>query len=232
MNKVVVITGTRKGLGREIANYFLENGDFVYGCSRRDSSIDHANYKHHLLDVSNEIDVINFIKNVYKERGRIDILLNNAGVASMNHFLLTPFETAKKLVSTNFFGTFLMCREASKFMIRQKYGRIVNYTTVAVPLNLEGELIYSSSKAAVEQLTKVLAAEIGHSGITVNAIGPTPIETDLIRNVPPEKIQKLIERQSIKRLGEFRDVLNVIRFLVSDDSDYITGQIIYLGGIN
>jgi 3-oxoacyl-[acyl-carrier protein] reductase len=232
MNKVVIITGTRKGLGRDIANYFLENGDFVYGCSRRAPSIEHSNYRHHVLDISNETDVIGFVKAVYKERGKIDILLNNAGAASMNHFLLTPYETAKKLINTNFFGTFLMCRETAKFMIRQKYGRIVNYTTVAVPLHLEGELVYSSSKAAVEQLTKVLAAEIGHLGVTVNAIGPTPIETDLIKNVPKVKIQELIDRQSIKRLGELRDVLNVIRFLVSDDSDYITGQVIYLGGIN
>jgi len=232
MNKTVIITGTRKGLGLLIANYFLENGYFVYGCSRRLSSLDHKNYTHFIMDVSSETDVINLVRSVYKERGKIDILVNNAGVASMNHFLLTPYETAKKLMNTNFMGTFLLSREVSRFMIKQKYGRIINFTTVAVPLNLEGELVYSSSKAAVEQLTKVLANELGTFGVTVNAIGPTPIETDLIKNVPETKIQDLVSRQSIKRLGEFEDVLNVLKFFISDDSDYITGQVIYLGGIN
>jgi 3-oxoacyl-[acyl-carrier protein] reductase len=184
------------------------------------------------MDVSDEGEVVNLVRRVYKERGRIDFLLNNAGAASMNHFLLTPYETAKKLMNTNFMGTFLLCREASKFMIKKKYGRIINYTTVAVPLNLEGELVYSASKAAVEQLTRVLSFEIGTSGVTVNAIGPTPIETDLIKNVPENKIKELISRQSIKRLGEYKDVLNVIKFFISDESDYITGQVIYLGGIN
>jgi 3-oxoacyl-[acyl-carrier protein] reductase len=92
--------------------------------------------------------------------------------------------------------------------------------------------VYSSSKAAVEQLTRVLATEIGNSGVTVNAVGPTPISTDLIKNVPENKIQELIAKQSIKRLGKFEDVLNVIKFFIAPESNFITGQIIYLGGIN
>ena len=117
-------------------------------------------------------------------------------------------------------------------MMKNKNGRIINFSTVAVPLNLQGELVYSSSKSAVEQLTKVLAAELGSSNVTVNAIGPTPVDTDLIKNVPKDKIDKLIEYQSIKRLGEFNDVLNIIKFFTSKESNFITGQIIYLGGIN
>lgn len=232
MNRIIIITGTRKGLGQQLASYFLEQGDMVYGCSRRDASIEHENYIHYSLDVSNEKDVSTMVRNIFKEKRRIDILINNAGAASMNHFLLTPNETAIKLMNTNFIGTFLTCREVAKFMMKQKAGRIINYTTVAVPLNLEGELVYSSSKAAVEQLTKVLAAEIGNAGITVNAIGPTPIATDLIKNVPEVKINELIAKQSVKRLGSFEDVLNVIKFFISEDSSFITGQIIYLGGIN
>jgi 3-oxoacyl-[acyl-carrier protein] reductase len=232
MNKVVIITGTRKGLGYELCNYFLNEGDIVYGCSRRNSAIEHLNYTHFSLDVADENAVINMVRHIYKNHKRIDILINNAGAASMNHFLLTPYSTAQKLIGTNFMGTFLMCREVAKYMIKQKDGRIINYSTVAVPLNLEGELVYSSSKAAIEQLTKVLAAEIGRNGVTVNAIGPTPISTDLIKNVPENKINELIQHQSIKRLGKFEDVLNVINFFVAPESNFITGQIIYLGGIN
>jgi 3-oxoacyl-[acyl-carrier protein] reductase len=150
----------------------------------------------------------------------------------MNHFFLTPYSTSRKIFETNYFGTFLMCREVGKIMSKQKYGRIVNFSTVAVPLNLEGELVYASSKAAVEQLTKVLAAELGRYNITVNAIGPTPIQTDLIANVPEEKINELVCKQSIKRLGCFNDVVNVIEFFINEKSSFITGQVVYLGGIN
>lgn len=232
MERIVIITGTRKGIGYYLANQYLQSGDIVYGCSRRDCDIQHENYHHTRLDVSEEKDVTSFVRNVYKNHKRIDVLINNAGIASMNHFLLTPYVTAQKVFNTNFMGTFLMCREVAKYMLKNKSGRIVNYSTVAVALNLQGELIYSSSKAAVEQLTRVLAGEVGQSGITVNAVGPTPIDTDLIKNVPVDKIDDLIVRQSIKRLGKYEDVKNVIDFYLLPSSDFITGQIIYLGGIN
>lgn len=232
MNRVIIITGTRKGLGFQLCEYFLAEGDIVYGCSRRESSIEHERYTHFRLDVSDEKSVMDMVRQIYKIHKRIDILINNAGAASMNHFLLTPYTTAQKLMNTNFMGTFLMCREVAKYMVKAKTGRIVNYSTVAVALNLKGELVYSASKAAVEQLTRVLAAEIGECGVTVNAVGPTPISTDLIKNVPEEKIRELIERQSIKRLGRFEDVLNVINFYISPESEFVTGQVLYLGGIN
>jgi 3-oxoacyl-[acyl-carrier protein] reductase len=116
-------------------------------------------------------------------------------------------------------------------MQKQKYGRIVNFTTVAVPLNLEGEAIYAASKSAVETLTRIMAKELGGFGITVNSIGPCPIETNLIKTVPKEKIQKLLDQQAIKRYGEFEDISNVIDFFIKPESSFVTGQVIYLGGI-
>ncbi len=231
MDRVIIITGTRKGIGRFLIEKYTENGDIVYGCSRRECDFIHPLYKHCRLDVSDEKSVVDFVRSVYKEHRHIDVLINNAGIASMNHFLLTPYTTAQKVFGTNFFGTFLMCREVAKYMVKGRYGRIVNYSTVAVALNLQGELVYSSSKAAVVQLTKVLSGELGNSGITVNAVGPTPIDTDLIKNVPEDKIQSLLEKQSIKRLGNFDDVYNVIDFFLRPESNYITGQTIYLGGV-
>lgn len=231
MDRVIIITGTRKGIGRYLAEQYLAEGDKVYGCSRRESDLTHPNYSHTCLDVSSEADVMAFVRNVYKENKHIDVLINNAGCASMNHFLLTPYTTAQRVMNTNFFGTFLMCREVAKYMVKAKTGRIVNYSTVAVALNLHGELVYSASKAAVEQLTRVLADEIGESGITVNAVGPTPIDTDLIRSVPEEKLQDLLSHQCIKRFGRFEDVKNVIDFFLRPESDFITAQTIYLGGV-
>lgn len=231
MKRVVIITGTRKGIGRYLAEQYLAEGDYVYGCSRRNCDLEHSNYRHACFDVSSEADVMAFVRNVYKENKHIDVLINNAGCASMNHFLLTPYSSAQRIMNTNFFGTFLMCREVAKYMVKAKNGRIVNYSTVAVPLNLHGELAYSASKSAVEQLTRVLADEIGESGVTVNAVGPTPIDTDLIKNVPEEKLQDLLKHQCIKRFGCFEDVKNVIDFYLRPESDFITAQTIYLGGV-
>lgn len=231
MDRIIIITGTRKGIGRYLAEQYLQEGDIVYGCSRRICDIEHPNYHHTRLDVSDEAEVVSFVRNVYKSHKHIDVLINNAGCASMNHFLLTPYDTAKKVFNTNFFGTFLMCREVAKFMVKAKSGRIVNYSTVAVALNLHGELVYSASKAAIEQLTRVLADEIGESGVTVNAVGPTPIDTDLIKNVPENKLQDLLSHQCIKRFGQFEDVKNVIDFFLKPESNFITAQTIYLGGV-
>ena len=149
----------------------------------------------------------------------------------MNHVLLTPLETVRKVFSTNFIGTFLLCREAAKLMKNNRYGRIVNFATVAVPLKLKGEAAYSSSKASVINLTQVLAKELAEYNITVNIVGPTPVKTDLIGSVPKEKINDLINSQAIQRFGEFRDIANVIDFYIKPESDFVTGQVIYLGGV-
>lgn len=232
MNKTIVITGTRKGIGKELAEYYLTNGNNVIGCSRGESSIFHQSYKHYKLDVADEKSVISMIRNIKKEYGKIDILLNNAGIASMNHFLTTPFQTVQNIFATNFFGTFLFSREVSKVMMKQKFGRIVNYSTVASPLRLDGEAIYAASKSAVENFTQTIAKEVALYGITVNAIGPTPVETDLIKAVPKNKIEELLQKQAIKRFGTFEDIKNVIDFFIDEKSNFITGQIIYLGGVH
>jgi 3-oxoacyl-[acyl-carrier protein] reductase len=232
MSRIIIITGTRKGIGKELALYYLDNNDIVIGCSRGDSSIDNSNYRHFSLDVSDEKAVVSMIRSVKKEFGKIDVLLNNAGIASMNHFLTTSYETVKNIFSTNFFGTFLFSREVSKVMMKQKSGRIVNFTTIATPLSLEGEAIYASSKSAIENLTQTISKELATFNITVNAIGPTPIETDLIKAVPKDKIEELLNKQTIKRFGTFEDIKNVINFFIDKKSDFITGQIIYLGGVN
>jgi len=149
----------------------------------------------------------------------------------MNAALLTPTATIDRIMATNFRGTVLVCREAAKLMMRRKYGRIVNLSTIAVPMRLEGEAAYAASKSAVVTYSQILARELGPLGITVNVVGPTPIETDLIRNVPKDKIQRILDQQAIKRLGRFEDVANVIDFFVKPESEYVTGQVIYLGGV-
>jgi 3-oxoacyl-[acyl-carrier protein] reductase len=229
--RVFIITGSRKGLGFELSKHFLELGHIVVGCSRGKSTIQHESYKHFEMDVSDEKEVINIVRSVKSEFGQINVLINNAGTAAMNHLLTTPYKSARQIFNTNFFGTFLFTREVAKLMMKEKKGSIVNFTTVAVPLNLAGEAIYAASKSSVETLTRISAKELGEFGIRVNAIGPTPIQTDLIKNVPKEKIDNLIAQQSINRFGNWQDVLNTINYFIDDKSEFITGQIIYLGGI-
>ena len=178
--KTIVITGTRKGIGKETAEHYLAEGWQVIGCSRGEGSIEHDHYQHFALDVSDEGAVIAMARTIKASHGKVDALLNNAGIASMTHALLTPAYTVNRILQTNVVGTFLFCREMAKLMRRAENGRIINFTTVAHPLNLEGEAIYAASKAAVESLTRILARELAELKITVNAIGPTPIETALI----------------------------------------------------
>ncbi len=229
--KTVLITGTRKGIGKALAERYLERGWRVGGCSRGEASIEHPNYRHFSLDVADEKGVVAMVRALAKEGDGIDALINNAGIASMNHVLLTPYATAKDVFSTNVFGTFLFCREVAKVMRKRGTGRIVNFATVATPLRLEGEAMYAASKAAVENLTRILAREVADWGITVNAVGPTPVATDLIRGVPEEKMKALIERQAVRRMGTVDDILNVIDFFLNERSDFVTGQVVYLGGV-
>jgi 3-oxoacyl-[acyl-carrier protein] reductase len=228
---VTLVTGTRKGLGRFIAEHYLALGHFVVGCSRDESDLAHENYRHFLADVSDEKAVKPIFTYLRKEQGGLDHLINNAGIASMNHTMLTPLETVDSIFSTNVKGTFLFCREAARLMQRKQRGRIVNLTTVATPLMLEGEAIYAASKAAVLSLTQVLARELAPFGITVNSVGPTPVKTDLIRSVPQAKLDALLARQAIPRFGEPEDVVNVIDFFLRPESDFVTAQNIYLGGV-
>jgi 3-oxoacyl-[acyl-carrier protein] reductase len=227
----MLITGASKGIGLILAQRYLKEGYTVIGCSRGQSSTEHERYFHYCVDVADEKQVTDMVRDVRKKHAHIDILLNNAGMASMNHLLTTTISKARAVFDANFFGTFLFTREVAKQMMRRKKGVIVNYSTIAVPLNLEGEAVYAASKSAIESFTKTSAKELGEFGIRVNAIGPTPVATDLISQVPEEKINELLNQQTIKRLGNFDDIKNVIDFFISDNSRFITGQIIYLGGI-
>lgn len=229
---VTLITGTRKGIGKYLAEYYVNKGHAVVGCSREFPDWKLEGYTHYEADVSDEKAVTKIFSGIRKEYGRLDNLINNAGIASMNHTILTPLSSAHNVLNTNVVGTFLFCREAAKLMQKNKYGRIVNFATVASPLKLDGEAIYAASKSAVSTLTQIMAKEFARWNITVNAIGPTPVDTDLIRNVPQNKIDKLLNHQAIHRKGRFEDISNVIDFYLDKKSDFITGQVLYLGGIS
>jgi 3-oxoacyl-[acyl-carrier protein] reductase len=231
-DRVMLITGTRTGIGRQLAAHYLAAGWRVAGCSRGPTDLRDPRYAHYTVDVADEPAVTAMVRQIARDWGRIDALLNNAGIAAMNAALLTPGSTLQRIFATNTFGSFYCARECAKVMVRQQAGRIVFFSTVAAPLNLEGELAYAASKAAVESMTRVLARELGPHGVTVNAVGPTPIDTDLVRGVPADKMAALLARQAIARMGTVDDVIHGLDFLVDARAAFYTGQVLYLGGVS
>jgi 3-oxoacyl-[acyl-carrier protein] reductase len=229
--QVMLITGARKGIGRHLAEHYLARGFLVEGCSRGQVDINDPSYHHHEVDVADEKGVRAMVADITKRHGRIDAVLNNAAIASMNHVLLTPAKSANRMLEVNVTGTMLVCRDAAKVMMRRRYGRIVNFTTIVAPIALAGEAIYAASKSAVVTFTRILAFELGQWGITCNSFGATPIMTDMIRGVPQDKIDAVVNNLAIKRLGTVADCANVCDFFIAPSSDNITGQVIYLGGI-
>ena len=133
--QITLITGTRKGIGRSLVDHYTSLGHQVIGCSRNETEYSVDNYQHFCLDVCDEKKVKNMFSQIRKSYGGLDILINNAGIASMNHVLLTPIDTFHKIFRTNVLGTFLFCREAAKLMQRNRYGRIINFATVATRKN-------------------------------------------------------------------------------------------------
>jgi 3-oxoacyl-[acyl-carrier protein] reductase len=230
--QIILITGTSKGLGRYLAEYYVKKGFWVYGCSRNPSEYAANNYKHFCLDVTDENKIKEMLFHIRKTHSRLDVLINNAAVnLTLSPVVLIPYALALKTIEINVLGTFLMSREAAKIMITNSYGRIINISSMAVKHEVEGEAIYTASKAAVISLTRVMAKEIYSYGITCNAIAPSALATDLIGAVNRESITNLLLRNAIHDFGKMEDVSNTIDWLIQPTSTAITGQIIYLGGV-
>ena len=229
---VMIITGTRKGIGKYLAEYFSEKGFFVIGCSRSDIDFKLNNYQHYCLDISDESLVNKMFTMIRKKYGRLDVLINNAGVNyALSPLLLIPFESALKTININFMGTFLFTREAVKIMKQNSYGRIINFGSMAMKHEVKGEAIYAASKAAIASFTRVVAKEVYSYGITCNVISPSAIDTDLMKNVNKDALKDVLSRNAIPEIGKLEDVSNTIEWLIKSEINAITGQTIYLGGV-
>jgi 3-oxoacyl-[acyl-carrier protein] reductase len=223
-----LITGTSQGLGRALAERLLADGWIVHGFARGTQTLVHASFHGHAVDVTDESAVRAAVATV-AEAGRIDLLVNNAGAASLNSVLLTPGAVADALMRVNYLGAFHCLQAVGKVMVRQRAGRIVNLTTVAVPLSLEGEAAYVASKAAVEALTKVAAKELASQGVRVIALGFGPIDTRLTRAVPDSALAKI--NDAIGR-PQGTTMAQAVEFILSriHDTDLKSGGVEYLAG--
>jgi len=225
---LALISGTSRGIGKALAERLLRDGWEVEGCSRGEASVLHPRYGHRRLDVTDEPSVVAHVADVVRRRGRVDALVCNAGAASMNAFLLTPGSVAESMMRVNYLSAFNLGREVAKAMVRQRGGAIVNLSSVAVPLALEGEAAYVAAKAAVEALTRVMAAELAPHGIRVNAVGPGPVDTALTRTVPRAKLDDLRRRMGLGRELSMDEVVAAIVELI-DPSATVTGRILHVG---
>lgn len=233
LGKSIIVTGSRRGVGHSIAEYMLAQGGRVFGFSRGESTISHSNYAHYSLDVGNAKDVQSAFFKISKETDAVDIVINNAAVLTSQYALIMPAVNAQAMVDTNLLGTFFVSREAAKIMKKSKRGgRIINIGSMAASLEPIGDSIYAACKAGVSTLANVMAKEFGSFGVTCNTLGITAIDSDMLAQLPREKIDQIIQSLPIPRYATIDDILNVINFFASERSSYITAQTVFLGGIN
>lgn len=226
---VFAITGTSRGVGRSMAEYFCESGARVVGCSRGESSFSHAQYKHFQADLTDEAHVRTWVREIKKEFGRIDGLICNVGLVQSALFLsVTPTPLFQQFLQTNITTTFLVCREVSKVMMTQRYGRIVNITSIMTSLHEPGTSIYSATKSAVTEMTKVLAKELAPTGVTCNVVAPSLMETETSSAMGKEWKDRMLALQTLPRPLSIPDLCHSISFFLSPESRSVTGQVLNL----
>jgi 3-oxoacyl-[acyl-carrier protein] reductase len=230
--KTFLISGTSRGIGKYLAGHYASRGQRVYGCSRSSIDWQHECYSHVVLDVSDEDAVKAMFARIRKESGRLDVLINNAAInPSIAPAMLTSAASVMKTLEANFLGTFLLCRDAAKIMTQNKFGRIINMSSMAAFHHVAGEAAYTASKAAVTAFSRVFAKEIHGHGITCNVLAPAAIPTALSAAVDTNALLDVLKRNAIPEMGSVTDVSNATDWLIRPESHAVTGQVIYLGGV-
>lgn len=232
-DRIVLVTGARRGVGRLVVEHFLRGGAQVIGFSRHlDDSQPSDRYLPLAVDVSDPDSVVKGFEQVRKQFGRIDIVINNAAVLTSQYAMIMSASAVKSMLDVNVLGTFLVSREAAKLMRKGKWGRIINIGSMAASLEPIGDSVYAATKAAVSTLANVMAKEYGPLNITCNTLGISGIETDMLAQLPRDKIDGVIGGLPLPRYAVPDDIFNVIDFFASERSGYITAQTVFLGGVN
>jgi len=237
--KVAIVTGAGQGIGRAIAIDFAESGvDVVIGDINLETaegaaaeaaaagSVTLASE----LDVSSPESVDGLVKKAMDKYGRIDYLINNAGITRDSLMMRMTDEAWQKVIDINLTGTYLCSKAVIRIMMKQKEGRIVNISSVVGAMGNAGQANYAASKAGVIGFTKSLAREVAARGITVNAVAPGFIQTAMTDALPDKAREELVNLIPNGRLGTPEDVASAVRFLVSEESSYITGQVLHVNG--
>lgn len=238
--KIVLITGASRGIGKETAKVYAENGyDVAINYVSEKTDVEGIKKEFQDMgvkclmvkaDVSNEEDVNNMVEKVISEFGKIDVLVNNAGITKDTLLMRMSKEDFDKVIDINLKGTFLVTKAVSKYMMKKRCGSIINLSSVVGVAGNSGQSNYSASKAGIIGFTKSVAKELASRNIRANAVAPGFIETDMT-NVLKDDIKENIGNQiPLKRMGTAREVAEVIYFLGTEKSSYITGQVINIDG--
>ena len=235
MNKIVLITGASRGIGEKTAELFAENGytvivNYFNNKEKAESLASRIGGMAVRADVSDIYQTSQMVDTVIEQYGKIDVLVNNAGISIVGLFDSLPAENVKRLFDVNIFGTFNCTKCVIPHMIKRKYGKIINVSSMWGQSGASCEVHYSASKAAVIGFTKALAKEVGPSGINVNCVSPGFIMTDMNKCFTYNEISEIVEEIPIEIYGEARDVAGTILFLSSERSGFIPGQIIGVNG--
>jgi 3-oxoacyl-[acyl-carrier protein] reductase len=237
--RVAIVTGGTRGIGLAIARVLAEDGASVVVSGRdggraaaaaKDLESAGASALAIAADVARREDVERVVDAARERFGRIDVLVNNAGVTRDQLLARMKDEDWDQVLDTNLRGVFLMCRAVGKVMMRQKGGRIINVSSAAGAMGNAGQVNYSAAKAGVIGLTKAAARELAHWNILINAVAPGLIETDMTAGLSREVREALIGQVPLKRAGAAQEVAEVVRFLAGDGASYITGQVIHVNG--
>ena len=240
MNKIALITGGTRGIGKQIALTFAKEGYNIALNYRTENEalkntkkeIEANNVKCFAVqgDVTNFKDCEQFVKQIVEEFGNIDVLVNNAGITRDTLLMRMKEEDFKQVIDTNLIGTFNVTKNVIGNMIKAKNGRIINISSVVGISGNAGQTNYSASKAGIIGFTKSLAKEVASRNITVNAVAPGFIETQMTDVLKEDIKEEIAKKIPLKRMGTPQDVANVVKFLASSDSSYITGQVIHVDG--
>ena len=234
-NKNILITGASGGIGNALVKKFVSLGGNVLGAGTKTEKLDlikkqYPNIKVKKFDIGNHSGIEEFIDNVSLELGRLDVLINNAGINMDNLSLRMKDEEWKKVIDINLTSTFLLSKHAIKKMLKTKFGRIVNITSVVGHTGNLGQSNYSASKAGIIGMSKSLANEYAKKNITVNCVSPGFIVSDMTMNIADKVKLYLTSRIPMGKLGTGEDVSNCVAFLSSEQASYVTGETIHVNG--
>lgn len=228
----IIVTGSSRGVGELLTRHFLDEGATVIGVTRGSATCDHERYCHKQADIADPAEVQKLFTALRTTFRTIDIVVNNAAVLTSQYALIMPATAAQAMVEINLLAPFLVAREAAKMMRRSKFGRIINISSMAVSLEPEGDSVYAACKAGLTTLSNVLAKEFAAFNVTCNTLGITAIETDMLKQLPRDKIDAVVAGLPIPRYATAGDIVNVVDFFASERSGYVTAQTIYLGGVH
>ncbi|MBI4840281.1 MAG: 3-oxoacyl-[acyl-carrier-protein] reductase [candidate division NC10 bacterium] len=239
-DRVALVTGGNKGIGKAICMHLAEHGCRIacgYGRDRKAADAYEREFsqkgyqgKVYQCDVTEPEQIFATVEQVARDFGRIDILVNNAGITSDKTVLKMEIGDWQKVLRTNLSSCFYLSKAVLPHMLKEKYGRIINISSVIGLSGNIGQANYASAKAGLFGFTKTLALETARKGITVNAVAPGFVRTEMTEKIPPEVIEKILDQIPMRRFAEPHEISRVVVFLAQEDSAYITGQIYGING--